>query len=186
MRVLTLVWNNGLGGTLRPRPKWGLTPMVNHVRCPLVAWTYHHSVTHFPFRFWYVYDDGRNSRSHHNGLYFSSSVIFCTASYLDESSFCLIVRRMCNCSNASKSNRMWQSARMISSIIHRREMLERQCLVVFSATPPPTSTYHQPTTPGRPNVIKRTRMTPRKPNLLHICLAQRILPTTMMSTIGQT
>jgi hypothetical protein len=125
------------------------------------SWTYHHSVTHFPFRFWYVYDIGRISGSHHKGLYFSSSVTFCTASCSssvalsslgssalwalcpsgwDESSFCPIVRGMCSCSNASKSNRMWQSAHMISSIIHRREMLERQCLVVFSATPPPTST----------------------------------------------
>jgi hypothetical protein len=115
------------------------SPDTNGQPCSMApryaSMTYHHSVTHFPFRFWYVYDDGRNSRSHHKGLYFSSSVTFCTASYLssvtlsppgssglagtlcpsgwDESLFCLIVRRMCNCSNASNSNRMWHSARII-------------------------------------------------------------------------
>jgi len=30
MRILTLVWNTGSGGSRRPRPKWGLSTVINY------------------------------------------------------------------------------------------------------------------------------------------------------------
>lgn len=124
---------------------------------------YHQVVIHFLSSFWYMYFIGRISRIHHQGIVFSRSVIFCTASCLsfstsglfspvepDRYPCCPIVRGMCHRSNVSKSNRMWHSERTICSIIHRRGMLESACSALSRATPPPRSAHHQFTTQWKP------------------------------------
>ncbi len=42
MRSLTLVWNAGSGGTRRPRPKWGLSTIINYDRQTLTSYSDSH------------------------------------------------------------------------------------------------------------------------------------------------
>jgi hypothetical protein len=111
--------------------------------------------------FWYTYVIGKISRIHHNGIFHSWSVIFCTASWasrdatsppLVELPFgggpCTMLMGIFHRANASWSNRIWACVFdcTICSIIQRSGMSATACVAVFDALPPPTSTFHQPTT----------------------------------------
>jgi hypothetical protein len=127
-------------------------------------------VIHLSCAFWYVYDVGKTSRIHHNGIFHSGSVIGCMASWASRASTlaplpaelpppsgggsCPMLLGIFHRANASKSNRIWVFDCTICSIIQRSGTLARACRAVFSALPPPTSAHHQPTTPRK---IKRSK-----------------------------
>jgi hypothetical protein len=140
-----------------------------------MSMTHRKVVIHLSCAFWYVYDVGKISRIHHNGIFRSGSVIFCTASWASRASSsalapscggpCPMLVGILHRANALWSNRIGTFERTICSTIQRSGMLARACCAVFSALPPPTSAYHQTTTPGSSSISKLTGVTPRKPHL---------------------